>query len=457
MPNNKHNRFSRRLVPLYAWIAVILICSFQGYWLYSTYTAQKKQLKGELENSLKEYVLENDTRSLLSRATSGTGISISPEALTNQPINPVKGVDVEIRMLGNDEIPINDSLVQKAIDSVLAVSNIPNGETQLADKYIGELKSAYPDIRFGLYSNGKSYPEATDEKADMAVTASSQLNPLDLHTLKVYNHQSIILDRMWGAIAISLVYLLICLSAVYLLLRNIRKNRLLMDSKDNFTQNMTHELKTPIATLSAAAEALSTYNFLDNKEVAREYIDIMVKDIKKLDNMTSAILANARLTANTIAMDKETLAVDTLITDVLANFKPRIQAAGAQVSVKADSSLIIRGDRLHLGNVLSNLIDNALKYSDATPAIHIIAERHGNTACIIVEDSGMGIPAAYHKEIFKPYVRVHEGDLHNVKGFGIGLTYAREIVERHSGTLKLLWSEQGRGTKFEIILPLYEH
>src|ERR1044071_6448423 len=141
MPNNKHNRFSRRLVPLYAWIAVILICGFQLYWLYSTYAAQKKQLKGELENSLKEYVLENDTRSLLSRATSGTGISISPEALANQPISPVKGVDVEIRMLGNDAMPINDSLVQKAIDSVLAVSNIPNGETLLADKYIGELKS----------------------------------------------------------------------------------------------------------------------------------------------------------------------------------------------------------------------------------------------------------------------------------------------------------------------------
>lgn len=458
MANSKNKTRDHRLIATYAGLAALLIFAFQLYWLYSTYTTEEAQLADKLDTGLREYILSNDTRSLLSSGNTpnGLGLTIPPTAFSKDSAqSPIKGVDVEIQMLDSTKGLLSDSLTKKLIDSVLGLSNIPRTDSLAANTYVSGLRAAYPGMRFSLLAKGKRYPDAPAEAAGLKVNATSQINPMESYTLEVYNPGKTVIAKMWGAIGISAIYLGVCLSAVYLLVRNIRKNRLLMDAKDNFTQNMTHELKTPLATLSAAAEALHNYNFIENKEVAHEYLAIMMNDIRKLDTMTSAILTNARLNDNTITMHPEIVNLRELVDEVLANFRPRMATLDAGVIVAIDMAITLTADKLHLGNVFSNLVDNALKYSNNKPELTITAGVHGSSLYITVKDNGIGIHPAYHKEIFNPYVRVHEGDLHSVKGFGIGLTYAREIVQRHHGTIKIVHSEKDKGTTFEIILPLH--
>jgi two-component system phosphate regulon sensor histidine kinase PhoR len=345
------------------------------------------------------------------------------------------------------------------VDSLITASGLLNTNPDILKKLNTSLESAFPGLKHHISAVIKGtnvyYPDASQlaDNNDKAITIRSQLNPADLYTISFINLGQFILYKLTISIMLSLIYIGVCISSLLLLINNIKKNKKLMVQKDNFTNNMAHELKTPIATLHAAAEALSTYNFIDDKVLAREYIEIMKGDLKRLENMAESILLNSKVNNGKIKLLPEPIEVRKIIDTIITSFVPRMVSENAIVEVNGGNNIYINGDTEHLKNVFINLLDNSLKYAADNVKVVFKIEKTDNVVSILISDNGIGIAAEHQLDIFIPYYRVSEGDRHSVKGFGLGLSYAKEIIRLHNGSIKLVASTPHSGSEFEIILP----
>lgn len=447
-----------RFIIVYALLAVVFIAGFQGYWLYSVYQSREKLVLQESENYLKEYALGYDGVALAGKIQSNQ--SLLPQDLTDQIINAAKAnIDVQVKVMGPDNTPASDSLAKKTIDSLFTAALGVDVDKQLYDELKSNIALKHPNLKFGVKSvhNDKiiSYPKSLKAApANKALKLTSQLNPSQSYTMVLYNLNEVILNDMIWPMALSVLYLLVCSSAMILLINSINKSRSLMEMKDNFTNNITHEIKTPLSSLYAATEALDKFNMLDDKDAARTYVQLMQKDIRRLIGMAESILYNSKLTEGKVHLNLQPVLFKNLLINVVAGFKPRLDNESAIINMEnVPDDLFVTADEEHLANVFANLIDNSLKYTRGNASITIEAAPAGKMAVIVFKDNGMGIAVANHRDIFRPYFRVTEGDRHDVKGYGLGLSYAREIVELHKGNIKVVQSEEGKGTMFQIIIP----
>ncbi|TRW23558.1 HAMP domain-containing histidine kinase [Flavobacterium zepuense] len=446
------------LLLVYALMAVAFITCFQLYWLYSVYNNQKSLISEETENMLKEYALDYDGMSIMGNIN-GNGAILAPEMRHLPPDSLTEGISIQVKLSGDAEHGMLRDSIQKTLDSILSLKGSGKLDSVLYNKFKSRLSAAYPNLEYGLsYNIGDkktSFPNPMPNTADaLIVVKTSQINPFNQFRLILFNLESVVFQNMVWDIVLSIVYLIVCISAVVLLINSTKKSRKLLEMKDNFTNNMTHEIKTPLATLYAATEALDKYDMLDDKVAAREYIHIMQADLKRLTEMAESILYNAKLSDGRINLKKENINIKQMLADIAGKFKPSTEALNAVINTDSiPDDMYIKADAEHLYNVFCNLVDNSLKYSEGNAQIYFSAREEGEKVKIWVEDNGVGIAEAHHKDIFKPYFRVSEGDVHTVKGYGLGLSYAYEIIALHKGVLKLLKSQPGKGTTFEITLP----
>jgi two-component system phosphate regulon sensor histidine kinase PhoR len=250
-------------------------------------------------------------------------------------------------------------------------------------------------------------------------------------------------------------FLLLAFTALSLifLYRNLVQQRQIAAIKNEFISNMTHELKTPIATVTVAVEALRHFGALDDPEKTREYLDISALEIQRLSLLVDKVLKLSLFENRQIELKPERIDVATLVAEVMASMKLSFEKAGASVRLSCEEdALFVRADRMHLASVISNLLDNALKYSRESPVLAIGVSREGDVVRLSVADNGIGIPAAYREKIFEKFFRVPSGDHHNIKGYGLGLSYVHHIVMRHEGTISVE-SKEGKGSLFTIQLP----
>ncbi len=423
----KQNEKRGRLTLLYATITVLLIIVFQVYWLYVTYQNQKEQVYKECEFALEGSVLN------VNAFVYYTSMSLSNE-------------EEQDKMQPN----------QKVVDSLIAHPKMAKVNRQLLEQVKLNLNEQAPGLRYSIAYNilGESgiYPAGATTSNYVTPVVYSKMDKGVNYKIYLLNLNHYIFNRIKPQIIAMLFYLAICIGAVALLVHTTQKAGRLLRMKEDFTNNMTHELKTPLSTLLVATEALDKYNVLDDKTVAREYIQLMHADLQRLSGMAESILYNAKLSAGKIHLSPTTQNLHALLEKVLANFKLRIVQSEAVVDINIPGNLQVKADTDHISNVFSNIIDNALKYTSATPHLSITAFAEKDMVKLYFKDNGIGIPAEHHKNIFKPYYRVSEGDLHKVKGYGLGLSYSYEIVALHHGELKVLASEINDGTTFEIKL-----
>jgi signal transduction histidine kinase len=214
---------------------------------------------------------------------------------------------------------------------------------------------------------------------------------------------------------------------------------------------MTHELNTPIASIKITAEALKTFNH--SPQVQSEYLDMISYQSDKLLDLTAHILNTGRLNKNSI--DRWTdVNLNELVAVAINDLKPQVESAGAVINYKpSDKKPSIQGDILSLRNVMVNLIDNALKYATDRPAIAVEILVSSNHAAIRVRDNGIGIPSEYHSQVFERFFRVPQGNLHDVKGFGLGLSYVKAVIRQHHGEV-VVRDNDPSGAVFTIRLPL---
>lgn len=264
------------------------------------------------------------------------------------------------------------------------------------------------------------------------------LEPLTIPTLR----------EMSSIITASLILFFILAFSFWFLIHTMLKQKSLEEMKSDFTNNITHELKTPVAVAYAANDALLNFEAGNDPEKRREYLEISQAQLEKLEGMIEQILSMSMESRKTFELRRETIELEPLLQKL--SEQHRLSAGKpCDIHIDVEKGLVLDADRFHLSNILSNLIDNAIKYSGSSVRIDITAKATDEGTEIRVRDNGIGIPPDKQKHIFEKFYRVPTGNIHDVKGYGLGLYYARTMAEKHGGTLSVT-SAPGKGSDFVL-------
>jgi two-component system phosphate regulon sensor histidine kinase PhoR len=293
--------------------------------------------------------------------------------------------------------------------------------------------------------------EPEDEKPDFNAVTVGFKNPVTYY-LHLNNSFWYISRRMAAPILLSLFIVGFTTLSFSLLYRNLSRQRRLADIKNEFISNITHELKTPIATVSVAIEAMRNYNAHMTPEKSKEYLDISANELQRLSLLVDKVLKLSMFEKKEIELKYEPLDMQQLVAEVNTSMRLQFEKHGAIVHVHTDGDTLLQADRLHLVSVVFNLLDNALKYSNGIPKIDVAIKGTPNKVSLTVSDNGIGIPADYRDKIFDKFFRVPTGNLHNAKGYGLGLRYVAHVVRKHKRTTRVAPPEGG-GSSFIITLP----
>lgn len=273
------------------------------------------------------------------------------------------------------------------------------------------------------------------------------------HTYQLlYNGlDSAVIYKMRYALLSSLLMVLLTLLAFYFLLRMLKNQKLYADAKLSFTSNMTHEFKTPVATVAVALESIVKYKLANDPTKLHEYLDISQSELKRLNIMIEKVLnlndADAYQKPKKLPVN-----ISQLLQEVIASLKLQLTVHQANIQVECANDCTIEADALQLTHVFYNLIENALKYASPNAVIAISCKRKIDCLAISFADNGPGIDPIYHQKIFERFFRIPTADVHNVKGTGLGLNYVKEIVEAHAGHIELE-SEPNKGTTITLFIP----
>lgn len=271
--------------------------------------------------------------------------------------------------------------------------------------------------------------------------------------LKFPGEKEYLFTRLSWMLALSIILIIVLIWSFYFITRNIYRQKKLGEMKNDFINNMTHEFKTPVSTISLACEALRDQDVDKSATLIEDYLKIIEEENRRLGKLSEQILQTAVIDKGHLYLYFESLSFHDLVLQIVENYKPAIkQRSGILATKLLASNPVIVGDKSHLYNVISNLVDNGIKYSREKPEIEILTRDDNNTFTVSIQDKGVGISKSNQKKIFDKLYRVPTGNIHNVKGFGLGLSYVKYIVERHQGTVTVE-SEINKGSQFIITLP----
>ncbi len=328
------------------------------------------------------------------------------------------------------QIRLEKSLRERDMYSpfVLQISNLPNEEERNKEFY------------HQRYKESKSRPIVIDQSENLYLEVDF-INPT------VY-----LLKQIGWQLLFSLILIIALIGTFWTLLVTIRKQNQLAMMRKAFVNNMTHELKTPVSTVMAAIESIQRYGAKDDKERMNRYLSISRQELEHLSDMIERVLQVDVAETNGVLLEKSWFDLESLIDESMENAK---LFAKKEVDIQktiSGNSFQIFADQAHIKNVISNLLDNAIKYAGDQVKINIALSENGDRYKLSIQDNGIGIPKAYQKGVFDLFFRVPSGNVHNVKGFGLGLAYVKQIVQQHQGTIDLS-SEESVGSTFVIDLP----
>ncbi len=267
------------------------------------------------------------------------------------------------------------------------------------------------------------------------------------------NEKAYIISRLYHLLFVSFLLFLIIIGSFSFSIITIFRQKKLSEMKNDLINNMTHEFKTPISTISLACEALRDKDVKKSDEIYNSYISIIDEENKRLGTMAEHILRSASTESGRLKLNISLVDMHEIIENVVNNKQINAESAGGKIETELTATKhIIEGDEIHLTNVINNLIDNALKYTLNAPEIKVSTKDLKNGLLIAVKDNGIGISKSNQKKIFDKLYRVHTGNRHDFKGFGLGLSYAKAVTEMHNGKISLE-SEPGKGSVFYVYLP----
>lgn len=455
------------------------IAAFQVYWLSKAYDRERRNLEMRTNFMFRETVFD----------LQGSKLKLDKLVTDSSPVTKVF-IQKELqgkRRHGNhgaDQKVINmvDILTRKVRDSTSKTILIRGSDTvRLSNKnlsgrrnrlvqFLFDVDSVQDSLRVKelqmayarkLEEQNVSVPfiirrvktEETEKPVFNQVTLGFQ-NPIT-YELNLGSTTSFLLKRISIPILFSVFLVAFTFLSFSLLYGNLLRQRRLADIKNEFISNITHELKTPIATVSVAIEAMRSFNASMDPQRSKEYLDISANELQRLSLLVDKVLKLSMFEKKEIELRYELLDMKELVDEVTSSMRLQFEKKGAQVTTHAEGDTHLDGDRLHLVSVIFNLLDNALKYSTDHAEISLTIKGLSNKVQLIIADSGIGIPAEYQGRIFEKFFRVPTGNLHNAKGYGLGLSYVSHVITKHHGTIRVE-SEEGDGSKFYITLPKHQ-
>lgn len=371
----------------------------------------------------------------------------APSDSINKSIKWLKGRATDSLLQDNFKM-----LTSKVIISMTADSLSLKGIDSLLKE---ELKRKQLTINYGL--SFKDLLSNTTEQINPNIVNSAFLSTASKSdyfpnesVLKVYFHNEtrIILKRIITGILISTLLVVTVISCLFYLLKIIRHQKRLAEVKNDLISNITHEFKTPIATISVAIESIKSFNVMEDKAKTKKYLELSNNQLSKLNLMVEKLLETATLDSENLNLVKEQINISNLL-EVLVE-KHQLQTQTKIIHFKnTNKNLISSIDGFHIENALNNVIDNAIKYGGEV--INVELKKEKNNIIISISDNGNTLTKANKANVFEKFYRVPKGNTHNIKGFGIGLYYTKKIIEKHRGNIEL--NLGNKLTTFKITLP----
>jgi signal transduction histidine kinase len=480
------NWFRPKVIYFLITLSLVVSAGLQVIWLKQLFSGLKNQLKEEIERVVSTTTQKSMYDSMTTTIKPGNNrqtrnFFLSPqwEELREafEHTNKMEGVIGHLSVdLGKDSttvqmlLSVKDSSSKKNPTAAHLHPGITLAQLAFLDSVAvvrlnGQLDTALRNI--GIHA--PIYHNLTDSRntAIFATHAPAGLAPAFTSGKYFYNIQkvhryqlvlpainSLVWYRMRYYLASCILMLLLTVAAFYFILRLLRKQQLYATAKSNFTSNMTHEFKTPIATVSVAIESINKYHLINDPNTLQQYLDISQHELRRLDLMVEKVLDINNENDTGQSLKLELYEVQAGIQQVISSMRLQLQNSNSTISfTPSEKPCFVMGDALHLTNVFYNLIDNAIKYSGKNMELKIRCLCETDQVILNFEDNGPGIDKLYHKDIFERFFRVPvKGDTHDVKGFGLGLNYIKQMTEKHGGKIKIK-SVPGHGCNFILILP----
>ena len=316
-------------------------------------------------------------------------------------------------------------------------------------------------FEFGIYSNGlatkiKSEKFKFDKNSTYTIPILTDNEGSNNYQLLVsFPHKKkFLFSELLGITVLSIVFTLVIVIAYSSALNQLIRQRQISEIKTDFINNMTHEFKTPIATINLALDAIKNPKIIDDKEKLHRYLQMIRDENKRMHAQVENVLRISKLEKRELDINKESNNIHEIIDEAIEHVNLIIEDRQGSITTHFDANrtTVLLND-VHFTNVLVNILDNAIKYSPEIPVIDIYTENVKDFVIIKIKDQGAGMSKVAQKRIFEKFYREHTGDLHNVKGHGLGLAYVKRIAEDHNGEV-YVESEKGKGSIFIIKLPL---
>jgi signal transduction histidine kinase len=324
-----------------------------------------------------------------------------------------------------------------------------NIDTAVFKKYfLGKLQNTGMTFNIGWKINGTIPSHVIGKKV-------LYINPLmgtSLPEAEVAGYKGYLFGRILPQIIFGIVLILITALAFMLSYRSIRNQIILNSLRNEFVSNITHELKTPVATLKVALESLGKYNLRNEPAVMDEYMRLASAETKRLEELINKVLDQSVLDEQNFSMQLVATDINNIISEITVSMNQRIDKKGSIEFRYEEEKLFLKCDPLYLRGVLINLVDNSIKYCDKEPVILIKTRINEGYAFIEISDNGPGIPEEYQNKIFEKFFRVPADNIHNVKGYGLGLSFASLVMQKHSGSINV--KNLDPGCSFTLKIPL---
>lgn len=340
----------------------------------------------------------------------------------------------------------NDSLALKEFDTLIK-SELKRKNLDVA-YWISFKRLNRPERIWPKLSESDSIPH--EAKVDLLRTTSKSTFLPKGSTLTLFftNETQIILKRILGGILISTLLVLAVISSLFYLLKIIQRQKQLAEVKNDLISNITHEFKTPIATIGVALESIKNFNTIEDKEKTKRYLDLSSGQLSKLNTMVEKLLETATLDSDSLNLNIESINIVELIQHLVD--KHKMQANGKTIKFVAESDMIeAHVDEFHFENAINNILDNAIKYGG--DIIKVSVEENSFAFTVSISDNGNTITKANKERVFEKFYRIPKGNTHDVKGFGIGLYYTKKIIEKHGGSIHV--DLTNTNTIFKVTMP----
>lgn len=451
-----------------ACLAMFGIICMQGYWLAKFYKEKKARLLADVESVLIEAHVQNGTSAEIGMIVNELSAGLLKGLSTSDP------KDRQNIVLLPDGGDVSDSIVMGMARDLLksSVRDTLKREFTL-DAYKEQLQNfllakeqKFP-IELALFDNNRHYLLCTTDtfsfeqistKSGLALSLPIRLNKKYSGRMQVAVPRAnfVVIKQMGAVMILSLLLLVGSTTSLILMVVIFYRQKRVTEIRNDFMNNMTHELKTPISSVSLALELLQDQSVTMDEEEKREYFKVANNELNRLTLLVDKVLKMAAFEKSEVSVHFERFPVKPWLESIVSSFKPKMDTANVQMAVTIfPDSMYIRADKIHMTNVMQNLIENAIKYGDKNKediSVQINAWESEEESFISVKDNGKGIPDAYIAKVFDKFFRVPTGDEHETKGYGLGLSYVQEIIRLHEGEITVE-STNRIGTRFKLHVP----